>query len=79
MKNMTQFIFSVGYLHAKAQHTTVMAACSETTQLEVRILKEEQLLWLMAFPLHTPYKMLPVQVAVEHKPITSVFPQHSQG
>lgn len=79
MKNMTQFIFSVGYLHAKAHHTTVMAACSETTQLEVRILKEEQLLWLMAFPLHTPYKMLPVQVAVEHKPITSVFPQHSQG
>lgn len=79
MKNMTQLIFPVGSLHAKAQHTTAMAACSETTQLAVGILKEEQLLWLMAFPLHTPYKMLPMQVALEHKTITSVFPQHSQA
>lgn len=79
MKNMTQLIFSVGCLHAKTQHTTAMAACSEMTQPAVGILKEEQLLWLMAFPLHTPYKMLPVQVALEHKTITSVFPQHSQG
>lgn len=79
MKNMTQLIFPVGSLHAKAQNTTAMAACSETTQLATGILKEEQLLWLMAFPLHTPYKMLPVQVALEHKTITSVFPQHTQG
>lgn len=79
MKSMTQFIFSVGYLHAKAQHTTAMTACSETTQPVVGILEEEQLLWIIAFPLHPRYKMLPVQVAVEHKPIISVFPQHSQG
>lgn len=79
MKNMTQFIFSVGCLHAKAEHTTAMAACSETTQLTLGILKEEQLLWLMAFPLHAPYKILSLQVSVEHKPITSVLPQHSQG
>lgn len=71
MKNMTQLIFSVGSLHAKAQHTTAMAACSETTPLAADNLKEEQLLWLMTFPLHTPYKMLPVQVAVEHKTITT--------
>lgn len=77
-KSMTQFIFSVGYLHAKAQHTTAMAACSETAQPAVGILKE-QLLQLMAFPLHPLYKILPVQVAVGHKPLMSVFPQHSQG
>lgn len=79
MKNMTQLIFPVGSLHAKAQHTTAMAACSETTQLVVGILKEEQLLWLMAFSLHTPCKTLPMQVALEHKTITSGFPQHSQA